>query len=231
MAITRVQKTYTADVNTGTSLASASITTTTGNTVVIMTRISGLGGNSAVSGISDGTNTYTVASANNTSDPNMEVWTAVNITGVTGAITVTWATTKTYRWIYVVEYSGVSTTPVDVSGANLTSSATDLVTSAFSAAESGEVVVVGASQNALATYTAGTDFTLLEGSITNSAQAYGGTEEYITTTQLSSYTAHITSSQAAQYGIVWVLLKPSAAAPATGVYKGNQFFQLLGVGI
>jgi hypothetical protein len=200
MAITRVQTTYKAKDGVAlTTLATSSITTTTGNTLIVCTR-TGVPLPTTVTSISDGTNTFTKA---------------VEVTGVSGAITVTFANSSNYGWIYVAEYSGLDkTAPLDASGSGTNNGAggtTNLTSSAFSTAVAGELVFLGAGQNNFDTYTAGTDFTLIEGSIHDASGNYGGVEQYIPAGTLSSYTAHITATGTDQYTVVWASFQPAVA--------------------
>jgi hypothetical protein len=215
MAITRVQTTYKAKDGVAlTTLATSSITTTTGNTLIVCTR-TGVPLPTTVTSISDGTNTFTKAVEVTGQDPNMSIWYAKNITGVSGAITVTFANSSNYGWIYVAEYSGLDkTAPLDASGSGTNNGAggtTNLTSSAFSTAVAGELVFLGAGQNNFDTYTAGTDFTLIEGSIHDASGNYGGVEQYIPAGTLSSYTAHITATGTDQYTVVWASFQPAVA--------------------
>lgn len=135
-AIVRTQVTYRASDAPVTSLSTPSITTTSGNLVVVITRT----GDAApptptVSLLSDGTNAYTLISEDAVANPGLSIWYAKNITGVTHTIDATWTSAADgFQFVYAIEYSGLaSTTPLDASasGTRHTTAATDLVTSSF----------------------------------------------------------------------------------------------------
>lgn len=200
LAIARVNVIYGAATGSASTLSTGSYTSTTGNLLVAATR----GDGAALTSIADGTNTFTKITESAASDPRLSIWYAKNITGVTHTFDATWASNASYRWLYVIEYSGAhTTTPLDISGSNTGSGTTDLVSTAFTTTQTDEVIVLAGSQNALTTYTAGVDFTLIDGSIGTGGQFYGGIEEFITTTIKTTYTAHLTSGVTNPYATIW----------------------------
>lgn len=128
---TVVQKTATASTSTGTTVNSSSLTTHTGNSVVIFC---GENTTTGTLSASDGTNAYTaVGSATTTqsTEGQLRAFVAKNIAGVTHALTCTSTNSTNFHNIFVYELSGASTTaPVDVptssqtGGASGSSSAT-----------------------------------------------------------------------------------------------------------
>ena len=81
----------------------------------------------------------------------------------------------------------------------------------------GTALVLGASQPAFATYSAGTDFTLIDGTL-GSGGNIGGAEDYIPAGTLSSYVAHITSDASATGGTMWATLEPTSLAEKQSFY-------------
>lgn len=216
MAITRVQWAEGGDdAADGTSIAtSPAFSASAGNAMVVIVRAyQGGAGQDVTSIVDTAGNTYTVQAKYRGSDPYMWVASAENITAhASNIVTANFDSGLQYRWIVAIEYAGVATAgSFDLANTNNQGAATDLVSTSFSTAMTDEVVVMGASQNTFTTFSAGTDFTLLSGTL-GGASNYGGVEEYITTSQLSSYTAHITSDTSAQYTTIWIALKPQVGA-------------------
>ncbi len=232
-AITRAQYKY---GGTGSSSATTVATgnfagsVTSGNLIVVFVRAA----NGIPTGVTDTLgNTYTNHDDDTGVDPNMSVWSAVSTSSGTNSVTGTWSGTGNYRFVVAVEYapganvwSATAGTRLDVAGSRQgASGSTDLTTSAFSTAQAESVVVVTASQPSLNGYSAGTDFTLIEGSLGNGAGSnYGAIEEYITGGTLSSYTAHINGSSSASYVIQWAVFRTSTPSGST------PRMMLLGVG-
>jgi hypothetical protein len=228
MAIVRVTTAFTAvPGGTGGSTITLPATShTTGNCIVVFTRDSTL----IPSTITDTAgNTYTKLAENTTQDPHMSVWIAKNITGnASNVISLNFSGSTAYVWGYSIEYSGLdASSPEDTYGTNTQTATTDCQSSSLSTAQSSEVLIMAASQPALTTYTAGTDFTLIEGSIGSGGMNFGGIEEYITSGALSSYTAHITAADSATPTTCWVALK--AAGGGGGGFIDNTSNILLNV--
>lgn len=121
----------------------------------------------------------------------------------TGANTVTtsWSSTN-YVWVYCVEVSGMATSSqLDTSDTQtFASGVTDITTDPITTTQAKTYVMMIANQAGFASYTAGTDFTLVDGTIPTNAQNFGGVEQYIPGAVLNSYTPHITSSSSAAAG-------------------------------
>mgnify|MGYP003578655541 CR=1 FL=1 len=209
MAIVRVQTVYKAvDGASGSAVITTdAITTTTGNTLIAIGRST----DDTLTDVDDGTNLFELIDSDSSHDAFMSIWRAKNITGVTGAITGTFDHATNFGWLYVLEYSGIDhTTPDDGNATGVAGSGTDLATDAFNTTVAG-LVVAGGSQNAFATYTAGTDFTIVDGSINGGGgNNYGGVEEYITSTAFTGYSAHLTSNANAQWTMVGAAFNASS---------------------
>ena len=190
------------------SLATSAFATTSGNLIVVMIRSF----DSSITSIVDtASNSYSLIASDVSGDPWLHCYVAQDITGhVANVVTVTWAATGTYRWVDAIEYTGCATAlATDVTDNNTGTGTTDITSNSFTTVQSVEVVVAGASQSGLATYTAGADFTLVSGSVDGGG--FGGVQEYITSSILSSYTAHITSTTTAGYTMLTVSFKAAAA--------------------
>jgi hypothetical protein len=212
VAISRVQ--FAQGGTNGTSVgvvatANFGSSVTSGNLIVVGVRTRDT---NAIDSITDtlGT-TYTLrVSANIGNDPGLRIYSGVPGSSGTNAVTVDFTQNDSYRWVFAIEYSpgGADwSDPYDTGDAETGTGVTDLVSGAISTAQAEEVVVLFATQGALTSYTAGTDFTLIDGTIGGEGQDFGGAEEYITSGTLSSYTAHITSGSTNGYTIAVAAFK------------------------
>lgn len=194
------------------SIATGAFNAATGNLIVVFIR---LGGEGAFSSISDTAgNTYVEAISDITQDPRLYCYYAKNITGnANNVVTVNFSPSGMYSWAYAVQYSGADTiSPLNVIEAKTGIGVTDIVADAITTTVDGEVVVAATSQNNFTTYTAGADFTLLDGNIGDSSgNNFGGVQEYIPAGTLSNYVTHITSGVINPYTILVVSFKPAAA--------------------
>lgn len=203
MAITRVQvKTGGGDSDQGTSISTGNFgsSVTSGNTIIVFIRQS----TDTVTGVPTDTlfTTYTLAKkqagpGNNT----MYIYYGVLASSGTNAVAVPFSVTN-YAWVYAIEVSGLSATPLDQADGKTGTipGGGDCVTNAITTTQDDEYVVLGVSEDAFGTYTAGTDFSLVDGTIPTNAANFGGVEERITSSALSSYVAHITSVSGAGNG-------------------------------
>lgn len=205
------------------SIATASFVATTGNLIVVVVRC---GTNGLVSSVTDTAgNTYVEAISSTGQDPKIFIYYAKNITGhATNVVTVNFSPSAEFSWACAVQYSGLDTvSPVDAIDVKTGTGVSDLVSDPFSTAREG-VVVLGASQATFTTYTAGADFTLIDGAIGNNVgDNFGGVEERITTGSLSSYTAHITSGATNAYTVGLVAFKAVIAATGPMLFRGRTF--------
>jgi len=181
-------------------------TPTTGNAIVVVLKSEwGIS-----TGISDGTNTYELVSQAYNGDVNkiVSIYVAKNITGTATDITISFGVSSGYHQTIAIEYSGFAADPIDATasgGLFDDTGTTDVATNAFSTAQAGELVIVAAVPSATATFTAGTDFTLIDGNV-ESMQSLG-VEEYGVGGTLSSYVAHMTSSATLNFSIAWASFK------------------------
>lgn len=211
MAISRVSfaKGGTAGT-TASSIATASFSAVVGNTILVFIRLSTAG----ISSVTDTAgNTYNLLTSTSAPGVTLYVYAATNvIANASNVVTVNMTASHTFCWVAAVQYSGTNLS-VDVKDSAPNSvAATDLVTNAFSTGSANEAVVVGASGNGLATYTAGASFTLIDGSIGSGTSFFGGIEEYLPAPQLSSFVGHITQSVSIAYAIAWITLQESLSS-------------------
>lgn len=171
-----------------------------GSTVVVFWRGGGSGGTVTVTDTLG--NTYTQVASDSSHDPTLRVFVASGVTGgPSNIITVSFSAT-TFVWATACQYVGVG--PLLTSGVLAAAGGTTDLTSGPITTGAPVVLVVAAGQNSVTTYTAGTDFQLIDGSIdAPTAFFFGGLEEYITPTALSAYTAHITSGVTNQSTVAW----------------------------
>lgn len=209
MAVLRVQtaKAGTAAPNVSSLAAIFGSNVAAGNLLIAIVRVASSG---VVSSVTDSQgNTWTLRASNVGVDPKLYLYSAVAGASSANTVTATFSTTANFRWLFCVEYAGADAFDVadDKNGTN----ATDLVSDPFSTTAAGVVVLAG-SQNGFAVYTAGADFTIVDGSIGSGTSFFGGVEERITSGSLSSYTGHLTSNVGAGLNYVTVTAAFTAAA-------------------
>lgn len=198
---------------------------TVGNLIVVAVRWFSVD-SYAIAGVSGGgVTTFTRRQFYWGSSTGLEVWTGIVTSAVTTAVSVDFTGGVTWGWVKALEYSAGGTWDYDTGDDNLDLNGTgDLVVGPISTANAEElVVVVGTQVTGGATYTAGADFTLVDGDL----ESMGGIEEYITSGTLTTYTAHLTSSSAAAHFVLAAAFKYTAPAsgqfarPASDVADGN----------
>ncbi len=232
-AATRVQVKYGATVSTGTSLATGNFGSlvTLGDHITCIARlgIDGITGDSQAFTVTDTVGTLyrrVISLTTNAQDPHLFAWDGIITKAGTNSVTMSNVTsTAAYQWIYCVEHTASTTAPawnLPVSGVGTGS---DLTTSAMTTVEDVDYILCGASQNALATYTAGTGYTLIDGSITASAQTYGGIEEKFPNAPLTAHTPHMTSSvgSTTAFSMLCVAFRTATGAPAVKRYRMYNF--------
>jgi hypothetical protein len=167
-------------------------------------------------------NVYTLATSYVAADPHLYVYYCENCAGhASNQVTVTLSAGQTFWWVMALQYSGVATAgslDIAITVRDATALA-DIASASFSTAVPNELVLMAASVGGFSSFTAGADFTLIDGQI-GTTNFFGGIEEYITRTKLSSYVAHFTNS-APGGGVgdtaIVVSFKPAAAGPSAGV--------------
>lgn len=213
VAISRVQFTQ-----NGSSASVASVATpnfgascTSGNLIVIIARADGLTPPTSVADTLGTTYTNRISqSASGTSDPTIHVYSGVLGSSGTNAITITWPAPAQYKWVIAIEYnagSGTWVAPFDAAVGSTTTGVTDIAGSAITTSQASTVVIMAASQGAFTTYTAGTDFTLISGTLGGGGNNFGGAQERITSGVLTSYVSHITSGSTTLNSAVVVAFK------------------------
>lgn len=198
-AIARVTTSASAS-GAGTTRATPSFNAVAGNFVAAFVRWSGAG--LALSSLVDTAgNTYTSAvdsatfgSSDTTFNPRVALYYAKNITGnATNVVTGTWGSSADFAWIEALQYSGIDTTaPLDVAiGARTASTTSDHSVGTLTTAQAVELILCGVSENAFSTFTAGSSFTLINGSLGDGTNTFGGVEEFITASTQTTFTAHV----------------------------------------
>jgi hypothetical protein len=195
-----------ASARNDTSSFTVSLTGTTAGNAILAGGRWGIQTLTAVSDNVNGSYGSALVSIGNTDPLCVAIYGFAN--GAGGNITVTFTTSgnDTYGIGWVGEYSGIATSSmVDVTATGTGTGVTDLVSNALTTSVSNDIIVVLASQNALATYSAGTNYTL-DGNATGSAL---GIQERTVSGTLSSEVQHFTSNVSNQYAMAIVALKPS----------------------
>jgi hypothetical protein len=210
MAIARVQVTSTGVEGSAlTTLTTANFASgvTSGNYVIVGIRTST---NIDLVSVADTLlSSYSLAIADFSSDPAMHIYYAKLASSGTNAVTGVWGAGIGYAWVFAIEVSGLAASSVlDAVDEKSGTGVTDLVSDAISTAQADEYVVAFGSQNNFAAYTAGTDFTIVDGTIPDATgNKFGGCEERITSGTLSSYTVHLTSDVTNNYRMVVATFK------------------------
>ncbi len=205
MAITRVQvSSGGGDGNQGNSIPAVfGSSVTSGNLLIAIARDSNLFSITIADTV--GTN-YQVAASNLSRDPALVMWWGFAPSSGANTVTLTYPTFPSdYPWLYLIELSGnwaSAGSVVNAADDELGTGVTDIVAGAISTTCPTGYFVVGVGQSGLGTYTAGTDFTLVDGTIPTNPSNFGGVEERILSSTLSTYVAHITSSITSNYTLV-----------------------------
>jgi hypothetical protein len=183
---------------------------TSGNLLIVLIRDNG----DTVTGISDTLSTsYTLAGKEVAINPAMYIYSGVASSTGANTVSVTFSG-NAYVWVYGIEVSGCATvSPLDAfDGFSTASAATDLTTDPITTSQSDTYIVMGASQGTFTVFSAGADFTLVDGTIPTNANDFGGVEEYIPGSVKTTYTPHLTSNTSAAYTAVVAAFKGAAAA-------------------
>lgn len=183
---------------------------TAGNTIIVVVRTAN---NPPIEFADTLGTTYAQAVAQTSIDPRLTVAYGVLEASGTNAITLETDSPEGFgtAWAFAIEVSGLATvSALDVAdGISGAGGISDLVSNPFTTTEAVEYILAAASQSNFLVYSAGADFTLLDGQLPNGGGGsdYGGVQSYITSGILSSYTAHITSTGTEQYSMVTVSFK------------------------
>lgn len=227
MAIAKVQAVFRQDTGSG---GAFNASCTAGNVIVVFTRSDA---NTAGGVPTDTLGTvYTQILASTSQNPHMYAYLGTLTGSGTNAITCN-GPSGTFVFNHATEISGFTTVAVDTSEAKTGSpSSLDCFSSSLTITAGG-CVLIAVSQPAFTTYTAGTNYALVnnDGSgasgglvPTNSgASAFGGVE-FSTTT--SSGVQHITSGSSAAYTMLVVALKESGGGGG-GVFAPVFFYRSL----
>lgn len=226
MAITRVQfKVGGGDASQGTSVATGNFgsSCTSGNYILVAIR----NATNSLTGISDTLSTsYASAVSKNTQNPNLWLYYGILTGSGTNSVTCTFSSTS-YVWVFGIEVSGLaSSSALDITDSHTGTGVTDIVSGSLTTNQADEYVMYAVSQNNFAIYTAGTSFTIVDGTVPTNANDFGGVQEWITSSALSAVTAHITSNDTNDNTVVVATFKGAAAGGATT----PRFLPLLGTG-
>jgi hypothetical protein len=173
---------------------------TSGNGVIVLIRDGSVGG--YATGVTDDRSTsYTRRTFGQDSalTTNLEIYSGVLGSSGANTVTVTFSGTD-YVAVCIIEVTGID--GADFFEAAVTgngSGTTDNTVGGLTTAAAEAYVVCGASEPAFNSYTAGTDYTLLDGTIPTNPNDFFGVQEYIPAGTLSSYTSHITASTSGTY--------------------------------
>lgn len=220
----RVQSTYgggDGDVTAPITTANFGSSVTSGNWIIVFIRGGGTPYDPASVTDTLGTS-YTLATS--ITSGSAFLWCYYGKVTASGTNRVTVEINTSWGFVFAVEVSGAAaSSPIDVAVANNHVGGSDVTSSAFSTSVANEYVLLCATQATNVTYTAGTDFTLLNGFFPGNVQGMGGVEEYIPAATLSSYTAHITSTATVSGAVIVVSLKPAGGTPTPKPHRGVIF--------
>lgn len=193
MAISRVQFAVGGgDASQGTSVGATFGSNVTAGSLIVV----GIRNETLPTGISDSLGTsYSVAVTDDgtlAGVVRMRMYYGIAPSSGANTVTLTFSATN-YVFVAAVEVSGITgTSPLDATGQISGGATADVTIAGISTVQADEYVCMMASANTFVTYTAGTDFTLVDGTIPTNSNNFGGVQEYITSGTLSSYTAHFT---------------------------------------
>jgi hypothetical protein len=146
---------------------------------------------------------YSVAVISEAQDPNLAIFYGIALSSGANTVTATWPARGTnYGWEYAVEVRGQWERLMVVANSKTGTGVTDLVSDPINTPFATGYLLLGVSQGAFTSYTAGVDFTLVDGTIPTNPNDFGGVEERILSGMLTSYTAHITSGSITAYTMV-----------------------------
>jgi hypothetical protein len=233
MAIVRVNNVKAINTASATTLAAPSITSVTGNLIVVLARSGTItGGTNGDEVISDSqSNTYTRIGAilGNGGLGEASLWYAKNITGGANVVTCTYVQAVSYRGIIVVEYSGLDTTsPLDAAPTPVNLSGTGTSTSnSFTTTSANEVIVLASAYDAGSAATAGliggVTATLVEDNSGDSCY-----EDLIVSSIQTGITAAISSNGSGD----WLSFTASfKAASGVAVTYKSPSMSMMGVGV
>lgn len=225
MAISIVQTTQTGSTSTGASAyttANFGASCTAGNTIVVFFRSAE---NTDFTGITDtlGTTYGSPIESHTGSDPMLWVYVGLLGSSGTNAVSANYSagSGNQFSWVFALELSNVrAVSPVDDSSViNAALIGSTLLGAAITTTDSTDIVLVGATQNTLASYTAGTNYTLSDGTIGNADAApgspFGGVEYRLPGTTLSGHQAPIDTDAGAgssDYTMIVIALRETAPA-------------------
>lgn len=211
--------------NTGptTAIVCPAFVATTGNTIVVFVKSA----NNFTVGVSDTAgNTYSLVSSNHLQNPQEDEFRAKNVTGnASNVVTVTFGTTDSSTFAYVLQYSGLNTTePNDLMVADdyrdYGNEGTDHTSDRFTTSQAAELVLMfTTARNGVTTpvFTVGSGFTLVVGNLTPGSgdNELGAVQEMFTSSILTNYTAHITTDTLYASTTLLSTYKAASAPPAT----------------
>lgn len=207
-----------------TSVVSGSITTTTGNLIVIGVSNDRSGG--TITSVTDGTNSAVsiVDLTDGRNNQGLALWYAKNITGKTGGWTVNFSGSTTFRFVSVLEISGCDTgAPLDQSSSDNAEAGIPVDCPAVTPSVNGEMIVgivmnTGGGGDTYAPNTSGTV-------MTEQNEFDGGTTAFMESiTGVQATAASITVAWTASGTGVCICacatFKPAAAAGDTQEWRG-----------
>ncbi len=218
MAVTRVNFQQAGNgSDTQISRVTPNFTVTAGNLIVVVIRQKNNGNPPTVADTF--TNSYTRDVTANAATPYLFVYSAKANASGTNAVTVTWEGTDTFRWVAVMEYNagsntwnGTAASRLDTSSTNSGTGTTTCTAGAITTTQAETVLVFGVSQDNFTTYTVGANFSLVDGTIGDADEDFGGVQERMPNAILTTYAPTITSNQTDAYIVALAAYKTDAGA-------------------
>ncbi len=223
MAITRVQ----VKSGGGDGAVSAPLTTgdfasscTSGNYIIVCIRESGV---LHVSTVTDTLgHTYDLAVKDETQDPFIYIYYKKLTSSGTNAVSATGDISDfAYPYIFAIEVSGLAAaSALDQTDHKTGSGVTDCVSNSITTTQADEYVVMAIAQQSFNVYTAGSGYTLVDGTIPTNPNDFGGVQERITSGTISGV-QHFTSDGVAQYTVAVATFKGLGAPADTQEWFGT----------
>jgi len=223
MAIAYVNGTATFAAGSATSLASSALSVTTGNLIVVFTR---LGFNVPLTGVTDTAgNRYLPLGALplGGGGGRVELWAAWNITGHASNVVTATFSSSSANAINVGHFSGTAPTPWDGASASGSSSTTSVTSSAFSTVAADEVIITGSDIAFTGgTWTPGTGYTIAQ----QDASTVTMMQYKVVSAKQVGVTASATHSASATKTILVAAFAAATTGPGGG---GERAYAFLGV--
>lgn len=222
MAISFVNTTDYYNSGSSTSIATPAASHTTGNFIAVV--VCNYSSTNHVTSITDTAgNTYVKAIQNDDMfSDSSEIWYAEDITGnANNIVTAHWGSLTSYRYICVMQFSGIETSSsLDVTSGNDNSSTTSHTSGTNTTNQNDELIIGGYMGTQLENISAGTNFTMASSDTTS---VYDGAE-YRIVSSTGTYAATLTTGSTTASSMVMATFKMGAEAAGAILTTNSKFW-------